>query len=95
VLEPHWAYSVTDGVAQFLIDPATKQLRFTAPNLETFVYIDPAMHDVKGTFAGEFKDDRWHIRYAVPTTHGVATVAVKDLWTTNRAYALSGAPISQ
>jgi amidase len=81
-LEPRWAYRVTDGVAGFQIAPDSRQLRFTAPGIDTFVYIDPAMHEVKGTFIGEFKDDRWHVRYSVPTSDRLATISVNDLWRT-------------
>jgi amidase len=92
-LEPHWAFRVTDSIADFHIDPATKQLRFTAPGVDTFVYLDPAMHDVKGTLIGEFRDDRWHIRYSVPTTgRRVAVIWVNDLWTKDGAYTLFGTP---
>ena len=89
-LEPRWAFGVTDGVAHFYIDPATKQLHFAAPNADTFVYIDPGMHGGEGTFFGESKDDHWHIRYSVPTTRRNATIRVVDLWTKGTTYTLSG-----
>jgi hypothetical protein len=92
-LEPDWQYRVTGGTAIFEISPATRQLRFTAPGMDTFVYVDPAMQDVKGTLAGEFQDDRWHLRYSVPTMkQKVASVRVDDLWTADRAYTLFGTP---
>jgi Asp-tRNA(Asn)/Glu-tRNA(Gln) amidotransferase A subunit family amidase len=91
VLEPRWSYRVSDGIANFDLDPAGKQFHFTAPGMDTFVYIDPAMHDVKGTQIGELKDDRWHIRYSVPTgAPGIATISVVDLWTNEGAYTLFG-----
>jgi len=91
VLEPRWSYSVSDGVASFDLDPTGRQFHFTAPGMDTFVYIDPAMHDVKGTQIGELKDDRWHIRYSVPTgAPGLATIWVNDLWTKDGAYTLFG-----
>jgi Asp-tRNA(Asn)/Glu-tRNA(Gln) amidotransferase A subunit family amidase len=90
-LEPDWQYRVTDGTAVLDLSTSTKQLRFTAPGIDTFVYIDPAMHDAKGTAIGEFKDDRWHVRYSVPTTgQRLATVWVDDLWTDEGAYRLFG-----
>src|SRR6185503_15314880 len=79
-LEPRWRYRVTNGSANFYIAPETNQLRFTAPNVDTFVYIDPAMHDVKGTLIGEFKDSRWHVRYSIPTNGDrPSTIQVSDL----------------
>jgi Asp-tRNA(Asn)/Glu-tRNA(Gln) amidotransferase A subunit family amidase len=93
-LEPVWAFTVSDGVSTFRLDPVGRQLRFMSPGVDTFVYLDPAMHDVKGTFIGEFKDDRFHIRYSVPTERGkLATIWVDDLWTSGKAYTLIGAPI--
>jgi Asp-tRNA(Asn)/Glu-tRNA(Gln) amidotransferase A subunit family amidase len=95
-LEPHWAFRVTDQIASFDIDPLTRQLRFAGPGMDTFVYIDPAMHDVKGTFIGEFKDDRWHVRYSVPTDgRRLATIWVNDLWTKDGAYTLFGTAAAQ
>ena len=94
VLEPGWAYRVSDGVATFDIDPATRQFHFIAPNMDTFVYIDPAMHNVKGTLIGELKDDRWHVRYSIPTgASGLATIWVDDLWAKDRAYTLFGTAV--
>jgi amidase len=91
VLEPRWSYRVSDGIANFDLDPAGKQFHFTAPGMDTFVYIDPAMHDVKGTQIGELKDDRWHIRYSVPTSApAIATISVVDLSTNDGAYTLFG-----
>jgi hypothetical protein len=90
-LEPDWQYRVSDGTASFHVSTSTKQLRFTAPGIDTFVYIDPAMHDVKGTLIGEFKDDRWHVRYSVPTgSNRLATVTVDDLWADTNPYRLFG-----
>ena len=55
-----------------------------------------AMHDVKGTVIGEFKDDRWHIRYSVPTSGDrSATIWVNDLWAEGRAYTLFGSAAPQ
>ena len=91
-LEPRWSFRVSDTTATFDIAPGTKQLRFRAPNMDTFVYIDPAMHEVKGTLIGAFKDDRWHIRYWVPTTaERLATISVDDLWTQASTYTLIAA----
>jgi hypothetical protein len=90
-LEPDWQYRVTDGTAEFHVSPSTRQLRFTAPDLDTFVYVDPAMHDLKGTLIGEFRDDRWHVRYAVPTRgQWLSVVWVDDMWDDSRAYTLFG-----
>jgi amidase len=89
-LETRWAYGVTDGVAQFNIDPAARRLRFTAPNMDTFVYIDPAMRDQTSTIAGEFTDDRWHIRYSISTAGGAATIRIDDRRTHEGGYALVG-----
>ncbi len=93
-LEPRWPFRVTDGTALFLINPATRQLHFTAPNMDTFVYLDPAMHDADHKLTGAFNDDHWHVRYAVPTTRGTATIRVDDLWT-NSKYTLSGIAVPQ
>jgi hypothetical protein len=91
-LEPRWSFRVSDTTATFDIAPVTKQLRFRAPNMDTFVYIDPAMHEVKGTLIGAFKDDRWHIRYWVPTAADrLATISVDDLWTQASTYTLIAA----
>jgi hypothetical protein len=95
-LEPQWVYRVSDGSANFYIAPSGNQLRFTGPEIDTFVYIDPAMHDVKGTLIGEFKDDRWHIRYSIPMAGDrLAMIRVRDLWSTGRAYTLVGAATPQ
>lgn len=91
VLEPRWAYRVSDGTATFDVDPATRQFHFATPNMDTFVYIDPAMHNVKGSLIGALKDGRWHVRYSVPTDgSSLATIWVDDLWAKDRAYTLFG-----
>jgi hypothetical protein len=96
VLEPRWLFHVSDGIANFDLNPAGRQFHFTAPNIDTFVYIDPGMHDVKGTFIGELKDDRWHIRYSVPTDASrLATISVDDLWTKDGAYTLFGSAVAR
>ena len=81
-LDPDWEFRVTDGSASFYVAPSSDQLRFTGPGLDTFVYIDPAMHDVKGRLIGEFRDEHWKVRYSVPTAGDrSATIQVRDLWT--------------
>jgi amidase len=95
-IDPDWSYEVTDGIAMFDLDVVGKQFRFTAPGVDTFVYIDPGMHVVNGVARGELKDDRWHIRYSVPAGGpGLATIWVNDLWTGDRAHVLQGAAIPQ
>jgi len=90
-LDPQWAFRVTDGTANFYIAPSSNQLRFTGPAIDTFVYIDPAMRDIRGRLTGEFKDDRWHIRYSVPTDGDRrATIQVRDLWNKGSEYTLIG-----
>ena len=81
-LDPQWEFRVTDGAANFYIAPSVEQLRFTGPEFDTFAYIDPDMHHVKGKVIGEFKDDHFHVRYSVPTAGDrSATIQVRDLWT--------------
>lgn len=81
-LDPEWTYRVTDGTATFDIAPALDQLRFIGPSIDTFVYIDPEMRSVRGTLTGEFKDDRWHVRYSVPRAGDrPSTIRVRDVWT--------------
>jgi amidase len=94
-LEPDWAYVVTDGTANARLDPDGKRLRFIAPGMDTGVYIDPAMKDVKGVVHGEFKDDRWHVRYNIPTAApGTATVHAVDLQG-GRRYVLRGTAVPE
>jgi amidase len=89
-LDPDWQFRVTDGTANFYIAPSLDQLRFIGPSIDTFVYIDPAMHNVKGRSIGEFKDDHFHVRYSVPTDGDRrASIQVRDLWTGNE-YTLEG-----
>ena len=89
-LDPDWAFRVTDGTANFYIAPSSNQLRFTAPGLDTFVYIDPAMDDGKRKLTGEFKDDHFQVQYSVPTDGDRrARIQVRDLWTGND-YTLEG-----
>jgi amidase len=92
-LEPDWAYVVTDGTANARLDPDGKRLRFIGPDMDTGVYIDPAMKTVKGVVRGEFKDERWHVRYSIPTaTAGTATVDTTDLLG-GRRYVLHGTTV--
>jgi amidase len=92
-LEPDWAYVATDGTATARLDPGGKRLRFVAPGVDTGVYIDPAMKNVKGVVRGEFKDDRWHVRYSIPTAApGNATVHAADL-VSGRSYVLHGTAV--
>jgi amidase len=94
-IEPQWTYAVTDGTSRFQINPAGSQFRFTAPGIDTFVYIDPAMRTVNGVISGELKDDRWHVRYAVSIDHRrVSTIWVDDLWT-GRIRTLYGTAVPQ
>ena len=94
-LEPDWAYLVTDGTANARLDPDGKRLRFIAPGMDTHVYIDPAMKAVKGVVLGEFKDDRWHVRYNIPTAEpATATVDATDLQG-GRRYVLHGTAVPQ
>ena len=92
-LEPDWAYVVTDGTATASLDPDGKRLRFAAPGMDTHVYIDPAMKAVNGVVLGEFKDERWHVRYRIPTgAPGSATVHAVDLMSGSR-YVLHGTAV--
>lgn len=89
-LDPDWEFRVTDGTATFYIAPSSNQLRFTSPAIDTFVYIDPGMHDTRRKVDGEFKDDRWQIHYSVRTDGDrPSTIEVRDLWSDNR-YTLVG-----
>jgi Asp-tRNA(Asn)/Glu-tRNA(Gln) amidotransferase A subunit family amidase len=97
-IEPHWTYVVSDGVATFDINPSTRQLRFTAPGLETFTYVDPGMKSSREWVQGEFKDARWHIHYKVPVDQGKAksaTIFVDSEWTGGGNYSLYGRPVAQ
>ena len=95
-IEPHWSYRVSDGVAAFDLDPVGLQFHFTAPAMETYVYIDPAMRNVKGVVSGELKDDNWHIRYSVPAgVPGTSTIWVDNLWTGGGTYVLYGTAVAQ
>jgi amidase len=98
-LEPRWSFRVTDTVATFDIAPASNQLRFRAPGMDTFVYIDPGMRTEEDTLVGAFKDDRWRIRYTVPRPSArsrferdrrssYAAIWVDDLWTRGGSYTL-------
>jgi Asp-tRNA(Asn)/Glu-tRNA(Gln) amidotransferase A subunit family amidase len=102
-IEPHWSYKVSDGTATFSIDPAGQQIRFSAPNLETYTYIDPGMKSQHVTgrgrpqplYSGEFQDSHWHIRYIVPTSGASAAISVENLWTGGGSYELFGAAVAQ
>ena len=90
---PIRAYVVTDGTATARLDTDGRRLRFVAPGMDTGVYLDPAMKVVKGVVRGEFRDDRWHVRYSIPTTApGTATVDVADLLG-GRRYVLHGTAV--
>ena len=90
-LEPRWSYQVKDGVAAFHIDPIGRQLRFTAPGMDTFVYIDPDMTTTRRIIEGSLRDDHWRIRYSVPVNgRDVAVIWVDDLWTRGDGYTLYG-----
>jgi hypothetical protein len=100
-IQPAWSFRVTDGVATFFLDPQGRQVRFTAPNAETYTYIDPGMksqhvtgnpaHGPKPLYSGEFQDSHWHVRYTVPTDGSSASIYVENLWTGGGAYNLAGA----
>ena len=89
---------MTDGVATFVINPDLQQFRFTAPNVETYAYLDPGMNVSKEWISGELKDSRWHIHYKVPVDKSKsksASIFVDNLWIGGGTYNLYGAPISQ
>ena len=97
-MDPHWPYRVTDGVATFVINPDLQQFRFTAPNFETYAYLDPGMNVSKEWISGELKDSRWHIHYKVPVDKSKsksASIFVDNQWIGGGTYNLYGAPISQ
>jgi amidase len=95
-IEPDWSHLVTDGISSFELDAAGRRFRFASPDADTFVYIDPQMHDVNGTVRGELKDSRWHIRYSIATgPGGLSTIWVDDLWTHEAAHVLQGRAIPQ
>jgi Asp-tRNA(Asn)/Glu-tRNA(Gln) amidotransferase A subunit family amidase len=96
-LEPQWTYSVSDGSATFEVNPGLRKLRFTAPGVDTYTYLDPGMVVSKEWISGEFKDSHWHIHYKVPVNAAKAksaSIDVDNLWTGGGRYTLSGAPIS-
>lgn len=93
-LEPRWSYRVKDGVAAFHVDTIGKQIRFTAPGMDTFVYIDPDMSVTKKVIEGSLKDDHWRIRYSLPLNgRGSAVIWVDDLWARGEGYTLYGQPV--
>jgi hypothetical protein len=101
-IDPHWSYKVTDGAATFVLDPVGQQIRFSAPNFETYAYIDPGMksqHDKgkkpKPVYSGEFRDSHWHIRYKVPTDGDSASIFVDNLWAGGGVYNLVGPAVAQ
>jgi len=101
-IEPHWSYKVTDGVATFFVDPVGQQIRFTAPDFETYTYIDPGMksqHDTgkkpRPLYSGDFEDSHWHLKYTVPTDGNSASIFVDNLWIGGGVYNLNGAAIAQ
>jgi amidase len=97
-IEPRWSYRVSDGVATFVINPNLRRFRFTAPNVDTFTYLDPGMNASNEWISGELKDARWHIHYKVPVNASKsksATVFVDNLWTGGTTYTLHGASVAQ
>jgi Asp-tRNA(Asn)/Glu-tRNA(Gln) amidotransferase A subunit family amidase len=95
-IEPTWSYRVSDGAATFLINPGQRRFRFTGPNGETFVYLDPGMKMSPEWISGELKDSRWHIHYQVPVNRSKsksAAIVVDNLWTGGDTYNLHGAPV--
>jgi Asp-tRNA(Asn)/Glu-tRNA(Gln) amidotransferase A subunit family amidase len=95
-LEPRWSYSVTDGIAAFDIDQIGRRLRFTAPGMDTFVYIDPDMAATRRTIEGSVSDDHWRIHYAIPVGgRDTAVIWVDDLWTRGGSYTLYGRAVRQ
>jgi amidase len=103
-IQPAWSFKVSDGVATFFIDPAGRQVRFTAPNFETYTYIDPGMdsqhvngnrgHGPKPLYSGEFEDSHWHVRYRVPTDGSSASIFVDNRWTGGGVYLLNGVAVA-
>jgi len=92
---PAWTYVVSDGTATFQIDPASQQLRFTAPGVDTFVYRDPDMKQSPQWIQGQLTDSRWRIRYKVPvhpSKSKSASVDVHSLWVDGGSYSLDGMP---
>ena len=95
-IDPHWTFRVSDGSAAFSLNPDTNQFRFTAPGVDTFDYIDPAMKTTKGVVRGELKDSHWHIRYSVPAgVPGTATIWVDNRWKGGETYTLFGTAVPQ
>jgi hypothetical protein len=97
-LEPRWTFRVSDDVATFSINPATRQLRFSAPGLETFTYIDPGMTRSKQWISGDLKDSRWRIQYIVPANTAkfrTAAILVQSLRPGGGTYTLFGTPVTQ
>ena len=80
-------------------------MRFTAPNAETYTYIDPGMKSQhvtgnpskgpKPLYSGEFQDSHWHVRYNVPTDGRGASIFVENLWTGGGVYNLVAPAIAQ
>ena len=94
-IRPDFATIVSDGPATFELDPATQQLRFSAPGVDTFVYRDPGMHVSSQWIQGQLRDDRWSIRYKVPVSASKkqgASVSVDDLWHEGTTYRVQGTP---
>jgi len=80
---PEWTSVVTDGAARFEINSQTHQLRFSAPDVDTFVYRDPDMKMSSQWLQGQLKDSRWRIRYKLPVNPSKsksASVDVDSLW---------------
>jgi len=97
-LEPQWTHKVSDDVATFSINQVTHQLRFSAPGLETFTYIDPEMTKAGKVISGDLQDSRWRIRYIVPADKAkfrTAVIFVESLRAGGGTYTLFGTPVAQ
>jgi len=90
-LLPEWSKVISDGVATFELNPETQQLRFTAPDIDTFVYRDPDMKTSPQWIQGEIRDSRWNIRYKIPVNASKsksASVSVDSMWAGGGSYDL-------
>ena len=97
-IAPAWTHVVTDGTATFEVNATQHQVRFTAPGIETYSYVDPGMVASKEWISGELKDNRWHIHYKVPVNEAkskAASIFVESEWTNGGAYRLTGTPVAQ
>ncbi len=90
-LLPEWSNVISDGTATFEVNPETQQFRFTAPGINTFVYRDPDMKVSSQWIQGKIADNRWNIRYKVPTSRSKpksASVSVDSVWAGGESYHL-------